>query len=346
VTPNGPIAGARPTPASATPAAGAPSTVARARAARAPDFFIVGQPKSGTTALNEMLRGHPQIYMPERKEPWFLADELHERTPPRPGGTARTLEEYLSLFELATPEQRIGEASPMYLWSKTAAGRIAKLRPDARIIAILREPASLLRSLHLQLVETHVETENDLRTALSLEGARREGRHVPRHTYWPKALMYSEHVRYVEQLRRFADQFPRERMLVLIYDDFRRDNQACVRSVLRFVGVDDAGEIEPIELNPTVRVRSQRLNDLVHAVTVGRGPAFRALKGAIKALTPRGLRRSALHATQRNVVYGTPQPPDEALMAELRHRYESEVLALSEYLDRDLVTLWGHDRVG
>jgi Sulfotransferase domain len=317
----------------------------RGDASRSPDFFIVGQPKSGTTALHEMLRRHPQIFMPESKEPWFFADELHERTPPRPGGTPTTLEEYLSLFERAAPEQRIGEASPMYLWSKTAAAGIARLRPDARIIAILREPASFLRSLHLQFVEIYVETESDLRKAVALEALRREGREIPRYTYWPSALMYSEHVRYVEQLRRYHELFPSEQVLVLIYDDFRRDNEATVREVLRFVEVDDQQPIEVMEANPTVHVRSQRLNELVHAVSVGRGPVSRVFKSAIKSVTPRGARRGALQATKRRVVYGSPNSPDESFMLELRRRYRPEVEALSEYLDRDLVTLWGYDRL-
>jgi hypothetical protein len=312
---------------------------------RTPDFFIVGQPKSGTTALHEMLRRHADVFMPTSKEPWFLADELHERTPPRPGGTARTLEEYLALFERARPEQRIGEASPLYLWSKTAAKRIAELRPDARIIAILREPASLLRSLHLQFIETYVETESDFRHAISLEPARREGRQVPRYTYWPKALLYSEHVRYVEQLRRYEALFPRERMMVLIYDDFRADNEATVRKILRFIEADDSGPVEVMEANPTVAVRSQRLHELVHAVSVGRGPVSLAVKGAIKAVTPRRLRREALFATQRRVVYAAPQPADEVFMLELRARFRDEVVALGEYLDRDLLSLWGYDRV-
>jgi hypothetical protein len=123
---------------------------------RLPDFFIVGQPKSGTTALHEMLRSHPQVFMPASKEPWFFATELHDRTPPRPEGTPRTLAEYVALFEDARPDQRVGEASPLYLWSRTAAARIAAAQPQARIIVILREPASLLRSLHLQFVETYV----------------------------------------------------------------------------------------------------------------------------------------------------------------------------------------------
>ncbi len=318
----------------------------RSLAARTPDFFIVGQPKSGTTALYEMLRGHPQIYMPDSKEPWFLADELLERTPPRPGGTARTLQEYLGLFADAAPEQRTGEASALYLWSATAAGHIAEISPHARIIAILREPGSLLRSLHLQFLESYVETERDFSRAIALEQDRRAGRGIPRHTYWPSALLYSEHVRYVEQLRRYREHFTAEQMLVMVYDDFRADNDASVRSVLRFLGVDDTAPIELREANPTVQVRSQRLNELTHAVSVGHGPLSRAIKSSIKAVTPRRLRRSALSATKRRALYGTPRPVDEDFMLELRRRFKGEVLALAEYLDRDLAALWGYDAIG
>ena len=69
------------------------------------------------------------------------------------------------------------------------------------------------------------------------------------------------------------------------------------------------------------------------------------MKGAIKVLTPRKLRRGALYATQRNVVYRKPPPPDEGLMRELRSRFKDEVVTLSEYIDRDLLTLWGYDNV-
>jgi hypothetical protein len=319
---------------------------AHAREPQVPEFFIVGQPKSGTTALYEMLRRHPDIYMPERKEPWFFAPELHERTPPRPGGTPKTMEEYLAWFQGARPGQLVGEASALYLWSATAASRIAEVQPAARIIAILREPAGLLRSLHMQFVQAHVETENDFAKAISLEQARREGREVPRHSYWPKALLYSEHVRYVEQLRRFHAVFAPEQVLVLIYDDFKRDNETTVRTVLRFLRVDDKAPIEAMEANPTVEVRSQRLHELMHAVSVGRGPVSLPLKAAIKALTPTALRRTVLQATRRSLVYGAPPAADERFMLELRRRFKGEVIALSEYLDRDLVSLWGYDDVG
>jgi hypothetical protein len=282
--------------------------------------------------------------MPDLKESWFFSPEL--RSPYRKPGTGRlpdTLEDYLSLFDEATPEQCVGEATPSYLTSHTAASRIAEVQPDARIIAILREPASFLRSFHLQCVQNHTETETDLRKALALEGARREGKHIPRHSPWPQELLYSDHVRYVEQLRRYHAVFPPEQVLVLVYDDFRRDNLATVRKVLRFLDVDDAQPLEVMEANPTVRVRSQRLNELIRSVYLGRGPASRAVKSAVKGVTSRRLRLAALRATRLRVIYGSPRPADEELMRELRWRFKGEVTALSEYLDRDLVTLWGYD---
>ncbi len=313
---------------------------------RVPDFFIVGNPKSGTTALYEMLRQHPQIYMPECKETWYFAEELHHRTPPRPEGIPRTLDEYLALFADARSDQRAGEASPLYLWSRTAAARIAQVQPDARIVAILREPASFLRSLHLQFVQTYVETEADLGAALALEAARSQGRQIPRYTYWPQALLYSQHAQYVTHLRRYEELFGRERLLVLIYDDFRRDNEGTVREVLRALAVDDAHPIRQVEANPTVRARSQRLHELLHSVSVGRGPLSRAVKGSIKAVTPQRFRRGAVTTISNRVVFADPEPPDEAVMGDLRRRLRPEVESLSEYLDRDLVRLWGYDRVG
>src|SRR6266487_3409418 len=86
---------------------------------RIPDFFIVGHAKSGTTALYEMLRRHPQIYMPDFKEPWFFATDMRPRfMPARAGALPQTLEEYMSLFAGARPDQRAGEASASYLWSR------------------------------------------------------------------------------------------------------------------------------------------------------------------------------------------------------------------------------------
>jgi hypothetical protein len=311
-------------------------------ATRPPDFFVVGQPKSGTTALFEMLRRHPQVFMPAIKESWYFGDELHERTPPRPGGTPQTLAEYLALFAPAGSEQLRGEASALYLWSRTAATQIAGVAPEAKIIAILREPASLLHSLHLQFLRSYVEVETDFRKALALERERSEGRSIPPNTFWPGALMYSEHVRYVEQLRRYREAFGEQRMLVLIYDDFRADNEAAVRRVLRFLGADDSAAIEVMDANHSVGVRSRRVHGIVNAVSVGNGPLARAAKATVRTLLPADIRRQ----TRQRLLFGSPPEPEAELMAELRLRFRDEVLALSEYLDRDLLSLWGHDGAG
>jgi hypothetical protein len=313
---------------------------------RVPDFFIAGHFKCGTTALYEMLRRHPQIFMPDTKELWFFSPELRSRNRKPSDLRPETLERYTALFAPARPDQRAGEASPSYLMSHTAAARIAEVQPHARIVAILREPAAFLRSFHLQCVRNHVETETDFATALELEPARRKGERIPRYCARPHELLYSEHVRYVEQLRRFHAVFAPEQVLVLIYDDFRTDNEATVRRVLRFLEVDEGAPVEAVEANPSVRVRHQRLHELTHELSLGRSPLTRPAKSAIKAVTSRRLRRQALRVTRRRVVYGQTRAPDERLMADLRRRFRGEVAALSEHLGRDLETLWGYDRVG
>jgi hypothetical protein len=295
-----------------------------------------------------MLKRHPQIYLPRIKEPRFFASDMRPRFQSRRGHLLpETLDDYLSLFAEATPEQRTGEASPSYLFSHTAARQIAEMQPAARSIAILREPASFLHSLHHQLLRSHVEVERDLRKAISLEAARREGRHVPHRSHLPQLLQYSEHVRYVDQLRRFHAVFSPEQVLVLVYDDFRDDNQATVRAVLRFLEVDDEYPIEEINIKQTTRtIRSQRLDDVLSSLSRGRSPISRAARATVKAFTRRDHRHEAFRAARRRAVLRDVPPPDESLMLELRRRFKPEVVALSEYLDRDLVALWGYDELG
>jgi len=300
-----------------------------------PDFYIVGHPKSGTTALYEMLGRHPQIFMPHLKEPRWFSPDLRARSQaahthgPRPQ-LPETAEEYLALFAPARPGQRVGEASSSYLRSRDAARLIARARPDARIIAILREPASFLRSLQLELIQNRIETEQDLARALAQEDRPGPGGALPR---------YTDRVRYVEQLRRFHAAFPREQVLTLIYDDFRDDNVAVVRRVLAFLQVEEV-EVEPLRANPTVHVRSVRADRLLGRLQGARGPLARSLKAAAART---GVSGAAIRAS-RGLLYGRPQPVDEALTAELRRRFAPEVRALSEYLGRDLVELWGYDR--
>ena len=221
------------------------------------DFFIVGHPKSGTTALYEMLRRHPQIFMPAGKEPWFFARELHERTPPRPEGTPATLEQYLALFAAARPGQRVGEASALYLWSRTAARGIAEVSPRR---ADRRDPARARLSCARCTCSSSRPTSRPRPTCARRSRSRQPGargarcRATPtgrRRCSTPSTCATSSSCAATTSCSR------REQMLVLIYDDFRADNEATVRRVLRFLEVDDGVPIEPVEANPRcARARS------------------------------------------------------------------------------------------
>lgn len=315
---------------------------------RVPDFFIVGHQKCGTTALYMMLQNHPQIFMPKEKEPRFFVEEL--RPKPRNGMKTKrpaTLDDYLSLFDQAGPDQRAGEASPQYLRYEEVPAAIAAVQPDARIIILLREPASFLRSLHGQLLHNRVETEKDFQKAMALEDARRRGERLPRGCRRQAWLLYSDHVRYTEQLRHFHASFSPEQVLVLIYEDYRRDNDGVVREVLRFLDVDDSVPVEQVATKPLKDVRIQRLHHLAGALREARrnpaaaNPAVHALN----ALIP-GPVREALSSPWRRLIYRRRAEPSEAFMLELRRRFKPEVEAASEYLGRDLVALWGYDKIG
>lgn len=312
-------------------------------ARRVPDFFLAGQPKSGTTSLYRMLRAHPEVFMPELKEPQFLCSDLRWRRPPEPWRPQlpTTMAEYLALFADAAPGQRIGEASGAYLFSHTAAAAIAELNERARVVVIFREPTAFLRSLHLQLVKDGQENVLDLRRALALEEARARGDHVPRRAYRPRDLAYSEHLRYTEQLERMHAALGRDQVLVLLYDDYRRDNATAFSQVLEFIGVDASFPAPEVEANPALLVRSQAASSALHRVSIGYGPASKALKAGLKAVVPTGARRRMLRGAQAKV-HVAPAPLDDALSHELRAMCRPEVERFSEYLGRDLVSEWGY----
>jgi hypothetical protein len=285
--------------------------------------------------------------MPALKEPhWFAGDRKARFRNPRGAELPTTAEEYGALFADAQPGELAGEASASYLWSRVAAARIAEVQPDAKIIALFREPADFLRSKHLQYLRIHFEDRTDLRDALAAEPARREGRCVPDSCPYPAMLLYSEHLRYVEQLRRYRQHFPPEQILVLIYEDFRADNDGTVEQILRFLEVEETVPLAGVTANQTVRtMRSQRMDDAIYSAALGSGAVTRAGRSVVKAITPRSARRSAAGLLRRRVVFSEPPPPDEQLAHELRERYAEEVASFGEYIGRDLTALWGYDRL-
>jgi hypothetical protein len=92
-------------------------------------------------------------------------------------------------------------------------------------------------------------------------------------------------------------------------------------------------------------MRSLRADAMVRSVTVGGNPAAVALRRAMKTVLPESQRERLRGAIWMRLVFGSPRAPDERLIHELRRRFQPEVRALSEYLGRDLLELWGYDEL-
>ncbi len=143
---------------------------------RGPDFFIVGAPKCGTTAMTDYLGQHPEIGMCAQKETQHFATDLYPRFEIRSRHEWLTQDEYMKLFEGAQNRKRLGEASVWYLYSSAAPREINEFSPAADIIVMLRNPLQALPSLHSQFVFMGIEPVEDFERALDLDEERERGR--------------------------------------------------------------------------------------------------------------------------------------------------------------------------
>ncbi len=159
-----------------------------------PDFFIVGAPKSGTTALNNYLSQHPDVFMAQKELHRFGSD-LKMRIVP-------SQEEYLQSFQSAGEGKLIGEASVWYLFSKTAATEIKRFSPAARIVIMLRNPVEVLPSLHSQNLYNGNEDTKDLKKALDLDVERKKGNFLPDSLDFFALPSYFDSALYFEQVKR------------------------------------------------------------------------------------------------------------------------------------------------
>jgi len=295
-----------------------------------PDFFIVGAPKCGTTAMADYLAAHPEIYMARKEMHFFGSDLRFGRQFFR-----RDLAAYLAEFDAWNGQRRVGEASVWYLFSTRAAAEIKAFSPDARIILMLREPVEMLHSLYYYFLYDGNEPLPTFEQALAAETDRSGGRRPCRQTYFAQGLAYRQVVRYTEQVGRYFEAFGRERVHVIIYDDFAADVFAAYRQTLDFLGVESKGCNPGFRVvNAAKRVRSPALravmgDPLVRSAVVALRPWVpRALFGALQRVDAR-LRRSNARVQRR--------PPLAAeLRARLRRELAPEVGRLSELLGRDL----------
>lgn len=290
-----------------------------------PDFFIVGAPKCGTTAMYQYLRQHPSLFLPERKELRFFGSDLDVRDrSPRP------LDEFMNFFAAATPEQRVGTAYVWYLYSKTAAAEISRFAPAARIIVMLRRPADMLYALHSEHLSNGNEDLSNFEEALAAEPDRRAGRRIPPHAHLPQGLLYSEVPRYAEQLARYLATFGRDRVHVILFEDFAGDTATSYRETLRFLEVRDDVTPPFDVINPNKRVRSEAARHFL-----ARPPELP--RRIIRAAVPARIRRTLYERAQRLNMTTPPRAPlSDATRQHLNDLFRSDVGRLGDLLERDL----------
>jgi sulfotransferase family protein len=294
-----------------------------------PNFFIVGAPKCGTTALYEYLRLHPNIFLPKVKEPHFFATDLGAYP------SIKRPEDYTRLFADRGDQHLIaGEASVYYLRSSVAIGNIFKFNPDARIIAMLRNPVDMVYSLHSQLLDWSIEPEGDFETAWRLQDRRSKGLDLPRRISSPLLLQYAQVGALGTQVERLLSIFPRAQVKLIQYDDFGASPEGVYSEVIDFLGLPHDERADFPRINENKRARLPWLRDFYRNPPPMLRTAFRGLKRA--AGVGVGVAAVKEKIVDLNTVKERRPPLSPEFRAELVEAFQDEVALLSRILDRDL----------
>ena len=292
-----------------------------------PNFFIVGAPKCGTTALFKYLKTHPDVYLPHAKEPCFFCDDF-------PGEQiVKTLDDYLKLFDDVDRNYKaIGEASVWYLYSKVAIENLYAFNSAAKLIVMLRSPVEQVYSMHHQCLLEWYETEKDFVKAWNLQKVRKSGKKIPRHCKAAQFLQYRDIASYGGQIERLLSVFPREQVHFILFDDLRANPRQVYLDVLAFLGVEDDGRQVFSAENSSKRHRFHWL-----AVGLAHQPLwFEKLKARIRrALNIRKIGIRAL-IEKRLVVTESRRPLPDDFVYELRDGFREDIAKVSELIGRDL----------
>jgi hypothetical protein len=303
-----------------------------------PNFFLVGAPKAGTTALYRYLDQHPAIYMSPIKEPNFFADEIRLenfaddfRRPAEKrlqaqraylagpvsekfsGGPIDNWADYLKLFQSVKDETAIGEASVCYLWSPTAPGNIHARIPDAKILMMLRNPVDRAFSQYAHMLSF---AESRVSFADYLDAAFRSTS-----TQISELYPFLQFGLYAEQVERYLARCDSSHVQIHFYDDFSRAPLDVMQSIFRFLDVDETFTPDMSERHMEAKVpRSFWLKKVLK-----RTGAWNMVRAAM----PENLRYAGL--AEKNKIRLTPE--DRARLADY-HR--DDVGKLSALLSRDL----------
>lgn len=291
-----------------------------------PNFFIIGAPKAGTTALYTYLSEHPHVYMSMVKELHFFATDF----PNHRARACSTLDDYLKLFADAKPErhQAVGEASVHYIHSAEAVRNIYNFDPQAKLIAMLRHPADLIYAYHGQCFFNAIEDQADFEVAWRLQASRREGVNRPLGCFEPAFLQYERIGRLGRQMENVMNVFPSEQVLCILFDDFVADTPAVYQRVLKFLEVPPDARQTFHKVNESKQPRLRWLNELIFNMPpwITRLYEYSGVRGY-------GIMDRLLWVNTRK----KQRPPlSPAFRTELLGVFRQDILKLGNLLKRDL----------
>lgn len=295
-----------------------------------PNFIVLGAQKAGSTYLAEALRAHPDIFMPAEEVPAF-EDPDYER-----GGIEKLQQKLAGAGGVAA----VGIKRAALLAREECPLRIAEHIPDARLIAILRNPIDRAVSSLFNLMHGGKAPILPVDEALTmiLDGTMQRG--------WPMSQLVLEYGLYQKHLDRYLEHFDRKQMLILLHDDLRADAIAVVRRMYEFLGVEAGYQPSTLQRRPMAapyslsRLRILRAMQPLHSTILDDGSRVYRKPGVVAA-SMRVL-SGALDRVVLKPLFNAPAPkPSPDVRRRLLEYYSDDITALQRLLDRDLSS-WLH----
>lgn len=294
-----------------------------------PDFLIIGAAKAGTTALFDILRGHPGIFLPELKEPHHFAFRDERPNLVAPDGRYVRIndravsdpEQYRALFAAKDPTQIAGEASVSTLFYARSAAAVVEARPEMKLVAVLRNPADRAYSSFNHARRWGLETESDFDRALDLEPERIEAR-------CPLLMRYVAGGRYAQLLQPFLETFPRDQIHLIRYEDFRSDATNTLQDLLRFLGVDPTIELDVATSSNVAAVPAT--GNPLHALIT----ADSVLHRVGRRVVPLAVRNQLLPPIKARL-FGRPEPLDPSIRQRIATETADDVVRLHQLTGLD-----------
>ncbi|MDA3819382.1 MAG: sulfotransferase [Candidatus Delongbacteria bacterium] len=306
-----------------------------AKHVKTPNFFIIGAPKCGTTALSEYLREHPDVHFSYPKEPNFFCNYFSEKH-----RGFKDINLYLNqCYYNSQGKTAVGEGSVYYLYSQEAVPNILEFNPEAKFIVMLRNPVDMAYSLHATHIRSRInENVEDFKKAWELQETRQQGKNLPPDCREPKLLQYKDVCSTGTQLKRLLERVDKSKAKIILFDDFVADTKKVYEETLAFLGVESDGRTDFSPKNENRYFKNKKLANLV-SKTAKKHPRFMLVKR--KMGIPEGM--SILKLINRlNRVTAKRKPLDTSFKKELYKVFESELILLEEILDRDL-SAWKSD---